>query len=121
MQVVGYVRVSTEEQATEGASLEAQRQAIVAECARRGWTLLKIEEDDLSAKDTRRPGLRRALELLKDNQADVLMVSKLDRLSRSTLDFATMLDRAKREGWTPLVLDSPVDMTTPHGEAMAGV
>jgi DNA invertase Pin-like site-specific DNA recombinase len=121
MQVVGYVRVSTEEQATEGASLEAQRQAIVAECERRGWLLVDIKKDERSGKDTRRPGLHKALELLKDKKADVLMASKLDRLSRSTLDFASMLNRAGREGWTPLVLDSPVDMTTPHGEAMAGV
>jgi DNA invertase Pin-like site-specific DNA recombinase len=121
MQVVGYVRVSTEEQATEGASLEAQRQAITAECERRGWLLLDIKEDDRSGKDTRRPGLQEALALLKDNKADVLMVGKLDRLSRSTLDFYTLLGQAASEGWTPLALDSPVDMTTPHGEAMAGV
>jgi DNA invertase Pin-like site-specific DNA recombinase len=37
MQVIGYVRVSTDEQAVSGAGLEAQRQAIVAECERRGW------------------------------------------------------------------------------------
>ena len=37
MQVVGYVRVSSDEQALSGAGLEAQRQAIVAECKRRGW------------------------------------------------------------------------------------
>lgn len=121
MQVVGYVRVSTEEQATEGASLEAQRRAIVAECERRGWLLVDIKEDERSGKDTRRPGLQEALALLKNKKASVLMVGKLDRLSRSTLDFYTLLGQAAKEGWTPVVLDSPVDMTTPHGEAMAGV
>ena len=47
--VIGYVRVSTEEQAESGAGMDAQRLAIEAECARRGWDLLRIEEDAASA------------------------------------------------------------------------
>jgi DNA invertase Pin-like site-specific DNA recombinase len=49
-EVVGYARVSTEEQGAEGAGLEVQRQAIRSECARRGWKLDRIEEDVLSGK-----------------------------------------------------------------------
>ena len=45
MNVVGYVRVSTAEQADSGAGLEAQRAAIMAEATRRGWQLLTIYED----------------------------------------------------------------------------
>lgn len=43
--VVGYIRVSTEEQADSGAGLAAQRTAITAECERRGWRLLGVYED----------------------------------------------------------------------------
>jgi DNA invertase Pin-like site-specific DNA recombinase len=54
MRVIGYVRVSTEEQAVSGAGLEAQRRAIAAECKRRGWELVEtIEDAGYSAKDYR--------------------------------------------------------------------
>jgi DNA invertase Pin-like site-specific DNA recombinase len=45
MRVLGYVRVSTDEQSSSGAGLEAQRQAIIAECERRGWHLVEVVED----------------------------------------------------------------------------
>ena len=45
MQVLGYVRVSTDEQGRSGIGLEAQRQAITAECERRGWQLVETVED----------------------------------------------------------------------------
>jgi DNA invertase Pin-like site-specific DNA recombinase len=62
MQVLGYVRVSTSEQADSGAGLEVQRQAIVAEVERRGWQLLEIVEDaGYSAKSLKRPGIQSAL------------------------------------------------------------
>jgi DNA invertase Pin-like site-specific DNA recombinase len=61
--VVGYVRVSTEEQGDFGAGLEAQRQAITAECRARGWHFLAIHEDVASGKAfTNRPGLDAALQ-----------------------------------------------------------
>ena len=69
----------------------------------------------------KRPGLVLALDALKGKQADTLAVAKMDRLSRSLLDFAAIMQRAQREGWTLLALDSPADLTTPTGEAMAGV
>jgi DNA invertase Pin-like site-specific DNA recombinase len=45
----------------------------------------------------------------------------MDRLSRSLLDFAGIMQRAQREGWALIALDSPAELTTPTGEAMAGV
>ena len=89
MRVIGYVRVSTEEQGMSGAGLQAQRAAIIAECERRGWTLVEIAEDvGRSGKDLKRPGIRAALDMLAAGDASALVVAKLDRLSRSMLDFA---------------------------------
>src|SRR5664280_2801568 len=100
VRVIGYIRVSTEEQADSGAGLNAQRAAILAEAEHRGWHLVDIIEDaGYSAKDLRRPGIQRALAALKWDEADVLVVSKLDRLSRSLMDFTALMDRAQREGW----------------------
>jgi DNA invertase Pin-like site-specific DNA recombinase len=122
MQVLGYVRVSTEEQADSRAGLEAQRAAILRECRRRGWKLVELVEDaGYSAKDLRRPGIRAALDVLERGDARALVVAKLDRLSRSMLDFTAVMAKAQKEGWALVALDCAVDTTTPAGEAMANV
>lgn len=120
--VIGYIRVSTEEQADSRAGLEAQRAAIQAEATRRGWHLIEVVEDaGFSGKDLRRPGIAAALETLRSHRADTLVVAKLDRLSRSMLDFAALMDRATREHWALVALDLGVDTSTPSGEMMANV
>ncbi len=120
MQVLGYVRVSTEEQADSGAGLAAQRAAIAAECERRGWQVVRVLEDaGYSAKDLKRPGIREALETLERREAGALVVAKLDRLSRSMIDFTGVMAKAQKQGWALVALDCAVDTTTPAGEAMA--
>jgi len=114
--------VSTEEQRGSGAGLAAQRAAILAECERRGWHLVDVIEDaGYSAKDLKRPGVKIALETLQAGGADALVVAKLDRLSRSMLDFAGIMAAAQKQGWGLIALDCAVDTTTPAGEAMANV
>src|SRR6266545_521052 len=122
MQVIGYVRVSTEEQGRNGASIDAQRRAIHSEAERRGWQVVEVIEDlGYSAKDLRRPGIQLALERLERGDARALVVSKLDGLSRSLLDFTGLMARAQKEGWALVALDCGVDTTSPAGEAMANV
>jgi DNA invertase Pin-like site-specific DNA recombinase len=122
MEVVGYVRVSTDEQSGSGAGLEAQRQAIVTECERRGWKLINVVEDaGWSAKDLKRPGIQEALKVLKEGDARALVAAKLDRLSRSMIDFTALMATAQKQGWALVALDCAVDTTTPAGEAMANV
>ena len=120
--VVAYLRVSTEEQGSHGTGIEAQRAALEAELSRRGWADVSwIEDPGYSAGNLNRPGIQAALAMLSEGRADVLMVSKLDRLSRSLLDFASLMERCEREGWSLVALDLGVDTTTPQGEMMAGV
>jgi DNA invertase Pin-like site-specific DNA recombinase len=123
LRVVGYVRVSTEEQANSGAGLEAQRSAILGEVARRGWQLVEIFADaGVSGKSLAgRPGLASAIDLVERGQADTVVVAKLDRLSRSLLDFAGLMDRSRRKGWSLVALDLAIDTTTPSGELMANI
>lgn len=122
MRVLAYLRVSTSEQADSRAGIDAQRAAILAEASRRGWEQVEfIEDAGISAKSLNRPGLQDALARLKRGDGTILVVSKMDRLSRSLLDFAAIMQRAQREGWALVALDSPADLTTPTGEAMAGV
>jgi DNA invertase Pin-like site-specific DNA recombinase len=122
LRVVGYVRVSTEEQGQSGLGLRAQRDAITAEVRRRGWQLVEVIEDSgYSAKNLKRPGVTKALSMLRDGEVDGLVCSKLDRLSRSIVDFAGLLERSQREGWVLRALDIDIDTTTPSGEAMASI
>ena len=120
--VIGYCRVSTDRQAESGAGLEAQRLSIAAECERRGWELAELIVDEgLSAKNLNRPGLTRALETLEAGGADVLMVAKLDRLSRSVANVCQIGDSARFYGWHLVILDSPIDTSSPHGRAQLGM
>ena len=120
--VIGYVRVSTHEQASNGYGLDAQEAAIRNECDRRGWALLEVVRDKgASGKSTDRPGLQRALSLIASGQATGLVVSKLDRLSRSVVDFAMLLEWFRSSGATLVALDLGVDTSTPGGELVANV
>lgn len=120
--MIGYCRVSTDEQAASGLGLDAQRAAIESECSRRGLTLLAILTDaGFSAKSLEREALTDALGRLDRGEASVLMVSKLDRLTRSVHDATGLMLRAERAGWGLVALDVAVDTTTPQGAAMAQV
>jgi DNA invertase Pin-like site-specific DNA recombinase len=120
--VIGYVRVSTDEQADKGAGLEAQRIAIRTEAERRGWTLVAMYDDAASGKSTNgRGGLTAALIAVESGGADGLVVAKLDRLIRSLADFSALMERSRKRGWELVVLDLNVDTTTPTGEAMANM
>src|SRR5947208_15816361 len=125
MRMIGYTRVSTDEQAANGHGLSAQRAAIEAEAARRGWAGEWIAAEGASGKNLARPGIQRALALLgKRGRARAvggLVVAKLDRLTRWLRDFANLMDRAHRERWALVALDLNVDTTTPAGQLLANV
>lgn len=122
MKVVGYTRVSLDEQGERGTGLAAQKSAITAEVVTRGWDLIDIYVDSgYSGRDFNRPGIEEAMGLLRTGKADALLVAKLDRLSRSLLDFASLMEQARRERWGVVALDLAVDTTTPSGALMAHV
>lgn len=112
-----YVRVSTEGQ-VDNTSLEAQRARLIEEAERRGLESLVLEDGGQSAKNTDRPAFQEALQMLSAGEAQVLMVAKLDRLSRSLQDVLDLASRAEREGWDIVVLDGSVqfDSGTPNGK-----
>lgn len=90
---VGYVRVSTDKQADEGYSLEAQRQDINRYCQLYNLELIEIIADEgLSACNLDRDGIQKALNMLSVGIADGLIVAKLDRLTRSVRDLSYLLE-----------------------------
>lgn len=119
MRVIAYLRVSTDEQAT---GIEAQRAAIREEIERRDWPEPEwVIDEGFSGGNTRRPGLRAALDALAEGRADALVVSRMDRLSRSLPDWVRIMERARQEGWALNALDCPADPETPTGEALASM
>jgi DNA invertase Pin-like site-specific DNA recombinase len=119
MQAIIYRRVSTTEQGDSRLGLEAQAAAAGAELDRRGWELVADYHDVASGKSTtRRPGLAAAVDHAR-RIGGVLVAAKLDRISRNVIDFAQLLDRAEHERWAVLVLDIPMDTTTPAGRFTA--
>lgn len=119
---LAYVRVSTAEQAQLGASLDAQEAALVEAAERKGYRVEVVREEGKSGKSLRgREALAEALARLDRGDAQALYAQRLDRLSRSVADFAYLLDRAKRRGWTVAVLDADVDTSTPSGEFLVNV
>ena len=118
MHVIGYRRVSTDEQAENGHGLDAQRTAIEEHAERRDWTVEWRQDEGLSGKHIN-PGLRESLDLLRTKQADALVVTKVDRLARSVVAAADIMQAAQQQGWSLIVLDLGMDLSTPSGKAMA--
>ena len=99
MKAIGYIRVSTEEQAREGISLENQRGKIGAYCDLNDLELIGIVEDaGRSGKDLNREGVQTLLNLVKGRKVDAIVVYKLDRLSRRVKDTLTIMDAIDKKG-----------------------
>ena len=90
---IAYLRVSTERQADTGVSLDAQQEKARAYASLYDLELVEVIIDaGESAKSLDRPGLQRALALLKTGKADALLVVKLDRLTRSVVDLGKLIE-----------------------------
>jgi len=119
MRIIGYVRLSRAHR-EESTSIERQRAVIRATCEARGFALVEICEDpDASATKTRldRPGLSRVRQLIRDGDADAVMVWRLDRLVRSVVDVGVLLD----EGLHIISATESLDTTSPMGRAMVEI
>ena len=122
MKAIGYMRVSTEEQGDSRAGLESQEALIREEVGRRNMELVDLRFDVASGGSMRkRDQLGSTLRDLADGKADILIVAKLDRLSRSVLDFAGIMEAANKEGWSVSVLDLGVDTSTTNGKLIMHV
>ena len=113
---IGYVRVSTEAQANEGVSLEAQRVKIAAWCDLNGYQLGELFVDaGISGKRAdNRPGLQQALSAV--GKGGVLVVYSLSRLARSTKDTIQIGERLEKAGADLVSLSEKIDTTSAAGK-----
>jgi DNA invertase Pin-like site-specific DNA recombinase len=86
-----------------------------------GFELARIEQDVLSAKSMNRPGLRAALDACRSGEVAGIVVAKLDRLSKSVIDFGKLLAEANGGGWNIVGLDFGLDLSTPQGKLVANL
>jgi len=123
LRAVTYGRVSTGRQAESGISLDDQAETLAEVVSRRGWVhVAHLTDPGVSGrKMSNRKGLQEALTLLDGGEADVLVAAKIDRVSRSTTDFARLLDHSETKGWKLVVLDVDVDTTTAAGRLLVDV
>lgn len=112
-----YARVSTSMQAQDGVSLDAQERTLTQAAELAGYKKVSlIREEGRSGKSIKgRPALRKALADLESGKAHALFVTRLDRLSRSTQDFLSIVDHASKYDWRLVLLDLQLDTSTHSG------
>lgn len=121
LNLIGYSRVSTDEQALYGHGLDAQ-EAKIREYARRANVNLTLVQDrGISGKTLDRPQLMRALTKIAHGEADGLIVAKLDRLTRSVIDFAMLLEWFTVAEAQLVALDFDLDTSTPSGRMVGHI
>lgn len=114
MRAALYVRVSTEDQATEGFSLDAQTKRLKAYCSVRGWEIADIYRDEgYSGRKTDRPEYQRMMR--ESDGWDVLLVLKMDRIHRNSVNFTFMMDDLRKKGKEFNSVQEKFDTTTAMG------
>lgn len=114
-----YIRVSTEDQAREGYSLEVQKEYLESFATREGYEVFKVYCDDgISAYSTRRPALQALLADAKAKRFGLVLVHKIDRFSRNLKDMLNLVDELSKYGVGFRSATEPFDSTTSAGKLM---
>lgn len=119
-----YIRVSTDQQAAEGFSLEAQRERLEARCKSEGWRLCAehvFTDAGESGKSTDREAFQRMRAAIGDGAVKRVIVTKLDRLSRNTRDFLDFLDFCDKHNCAIVSIAEAFDTGNPTGRAVVTI
>lgn len=123
LRVALYRRISTLTQMEKGYSLEAQLERMLAYCKAKDYeVVMNIADPGYSGSNLERPGIARLIEAAENKVVDVVVVYKLDRLSRSQRDVLYMIeDIFLPNGVSFVSISESFDTTTPTGKAMVGL
>lgn len=123
MKVALYSRVSTQEQAVNGYSIEEQHERMTKYCEAMGWEAYKAYTDaGYSGATIERPALQRMIKDVEAGKVDKVLVYKLDRLSRSQLDTLYLIEKIFLANNVDFVsMSENFDTATPFGRAMIGI
>lgn len=116
-----YIRVSTLEQAQEGYSVGEQRERLIAYCKAQDWLIADIYVDGgYTGSNLNRPGIQKLMS--ETEKFDVVLVYKLDRLSRSQRDTLYLIEEIFRPNKVDFVsMQESFDTSSPFGKAMIGL
>jgi DNA invertase Pin-like site-specific DNA recombinase len=116
MKAVGYVRVSSEDQAKEGVSLENQKAKIQTYCKLKDMDLVTVLEDaGISARNLKRPGVQVVLNMVMNKSVDAVVVYKLDRMFRSTVDALETTKKFDKQGVAFHSIEETIDTKSAMG------
>lgn len=118
-----YTRVSTQEAAKDGYSIGEQKERLEKYCEARGWEVYDVYTDGgYSGKDTHRPGMERLIKDVESGVLDMVLVYKLDRLSRSQRDTLFLIEDVFEKNKVNFSsMTENFDTSTPFGRAVIGI
>ncbi|RLF47315.1 MAG: recombinase family protein [Thermoplasmata archaeon] len=109
-----YARVSTEDQAKEGFSLDSQLEKLRSYCKARGWEIAgEYVDDGYSGRDVRRPAYQKMMEDI--DKWDVLLVMKMDRIHRNSKNFMLMMEQLRQKNKEFVSMTESLDTSTAMG------
>lgn len=120
--VIIYIRVSTSDQ-VEGYSIGEQKERLIAFCRAKGWAIIEVIIDGgFSGSDLERPGISKVITMAKNKEADIVLVDKLDRLSRSQKDTLYLIEDVFLPHDVDFVsVHESFDTGTPSGKFMISI
>lgn len=121
LRTIAYVRVSTEDQATTGVSLDAQESRVRAYCTAMGWQISEVVRDaGESAKSLKRPGTALILERVRAGVVERI-VAKLDRLTRSIRDLSDLIDLCAKHDVALVSVGETLDTSSAAGRMVVNM
>jgi len=122
MRAIGYFRVSTDKQADRGVSLEAQVEKVRAMATVHSAELVDVVVDaGESAKNLERPGMESVLSKVRSGTVDIVIVAKLDRLTRSVKDLAVLLELFQRRDVSLISVAESLDTGSASGRLVLNI
>ena len=119
---IAYVRVSTEDQATTGVSLDAQEARIGAYCTKMGWDAPEVVRDaGESAKSLKRPGIAAIIQQVRNDAVERVVVAKLDRLTRSIRDLSDLIDLCAKHDVALVSVGETLDTSSAAGRMVVNM
>lgn len=118
-----YIRVSTDEQADTGYSLNYQEEHLRSHCEKNNIIVKSVFREDYSAKTFNRPQIKKMLSLYQkaSNRPNYLLFTKWDRFSRDISASYEMLGKMEKLGIESIAVDQPIDMNIPESQLMRAV